>query len=118
MYYFIQKILGDETADTIDVYEALDMFLPGLFAYRSVLAGGIPMTVPNLRNKEERETWRNDTVCTDPKTAGEMLVPTFSAGLPEIPQEVYERQAALWAEECSKTEGTYRQAALTQGSKE
>jgi hypothetical protein len=94
------------------------MFLPGLFAYRSILAGGIPMAVPNLRNKEEREIWRYDTTCTDVKVAGDMLVPTFSAGTPDIPQEVYDHQAQLWAEECAKTEGTYRTAALTQGSKQ
>ncbi len=117
MYYFIKQILGDADADTIDVYEALDMFLPGLFAYRSVLAGGIPMAIPNLRNKDERDAWRGDTACTDPAAAGDMLLPTFSKGTPEIPQEVYDRQAALWAEECQKAEGTYRQAALTQGSK-
>jgi predicted dehydrogenase len=117
MYYFIKRILGDETAETIDVYEALDMFLPGLFAYRSILAGGIPMAIPDLRDREERERWRGDTACTDPKAAGDMLVPTLSKGTPTIPQEVYDRQAALWAEECAKTEGTYRQAALTQGSK-
>ena len=117
MYYFIKKILGDEDADTIDVYEALDMFLPGLFAYRSVMAGGIPLELPNLRDKAERDKWRNDTTCTDPKAAGDMLLPTFSKGTPEIPQEVYDRMAQLWDEECGKTEGTYRSAALSQGSK-
>ena len=117
MYYFIKKILGDEDADTIDVYEALDMFLPGLFAYRSVMAGGIPMELPNLRDKTQRDKWRHDTTCTDPKAAGDMLLPTFSKGTPEIPQEVYDRMARLWNEECGKTEGTYRSAALSQGSK-
>ena len=117
MYYFIKKILGDEDADTIDVYEALDMFLPGLFAYRSVMAGGIPMELPNLRDQAERDKWRHDTTCTDPKAAGDMLLPTFSKGTPEIPQEVYDRMARLWNEECGKTEGTYRSAALSQGSK-
>ena len=117
MYYFIKKILGDADADTIDVYEALDMFLPGLFAYRSVMAGGIPMELPNLRDKAERDKWRNDTTCTDPKAAGDLLLPTFSKGTPEIPQEVYDRMARLWDEECGKTEGTYRTAALSQGSK-
>jgi predicted dehydrogenase len=117
MYYFIKKILGDEDADTIDVYEALDMFLPGLFAYRSVMAGGIPLELPNLRDKAERDKWRNDTTCTDPKAAGDMLLPTFSKGTPEIPQEVYDRMEKLWNEECGKTEGTYRSAALSQGSK-
>ncbi len=117
MYYFIKKILGDEDADTIDVYEALDMFLPGLFAYRSVMAGGIPLELPNLRDKAERDKWRHDTTCTDPKAAEDMLLPTFSKGTPEIPQEVYDRMAKLWNEECGQTEGTYRSAALSQGSK-
>ena len=117
MYYFIKKILGDADADTIDVYEALDMFLPGLFAYRSVMAGGIPMELPNLRDKSQRDKWRNDTTCTDPKAAGDLLLPTFSKGTPEIPREVYDRMARLWDEECGKTEGTYRTAALSQGSK-
>ena len=117
MYFFIQKILGDETADTIDVYEALDMFLPGMFAYRSILAGGVSVQIPNLRNKEDRDLWRNDTACTDPKAAGDMLWPTMSAGTPDIPMEVYDYMAQLWAEECAKTEGTYRTAALSQGSK-
>ncbi len=117
MYYFIKKILGDADADTIDVYEALDMFLPGLFAYRSVMAGGIPLEIPNLRDKAERDKWRSDTTCTDPKAAGDMLLPTFSGGTPEIPREVYDRMEQLWNEECGKTEGTYRTAALSQGSK-
>ena len=38
MYNFVEKIRGNENADIIDVYEALDMYLPGMFAYRSVLA--------------------------------------------------------------------------------
>ena len=117
MYHFCEKIKGNPEADTIDVYEALDMFLPGLFAYRSVMAGGIPMELPNLRDKSQRDKWRNDTTCTDPKAAGDMLLPTFSKGTPEIPQEVYDRMERLWNEECGKTEGTYRTAALNQGSK-
>ena len=117
MYHFINKILGEESADTIDVYEALDMFLPGLFAYRSILAGGVSVQIPNMRNKDERDVWRNDTACTDPKAAGDMLWPTMAAGTPDIPDEVYAYMAELWAKECEKTEGTYRTAALTQGSK-
>ncbi len=118
MYHFINKINGVEDADTIDVYEALDMFLPGLFAYRSVLAGGVSVEIPNLRDKSIRDAWRNDTACTDPKAAGDQLLPNFSKGTPEIEQSVYDRMKQLWDEECQKTEGTYRQAALTQGSKQ
>ncbi len=102
MYNFVTKILGDENADIIDVYEALDMFLPGMFAYRSVLNGGIPMDIPDLRDKSERENWRNDTACTDPKTAGDMLLPVFSKGNPEIDSGVYTAVAEKWAKEKSE----------------
>lgn len=90
MYNFVEKILGNPNADIIDVYEAMDMFLPGMFAYRSILNGGISMDIPNLREKKEREAWRNDTACTDPKVAGDMLLPTCVNGTPDIPNEVYE----------------------------
>lgn len=90
MYHFVEKIRGKEDADVIDVYEALDMFLPGMFAYRSVLQGGIPLEVPNLRDKAVREQYRNDTACTDPAVAGDMLIPSYSKGVPEIPEVVYQ----------------------------
>jgi len=96
MYNFVEKLLGNPEADTIDVYEALDMCLPGLFAYRSVLAGGIPMEIPDLRKKEEREKYRNDTACTDPVAAGDQLLPTFSGGTPDIPQDVYDKVRENW----------------------
>lgn len=102
MYNFAEKVLGDENADIIDVYEALDMFLPGMFAYRSILAGSVPMEIPNLRNKEEREKWRNDTACTDAKVAGDMLLPTQKDGTPEIDSAVYDRMKELWIEKLEK----------------
>ena len=99
MYNFIEKIRGNENADVIDVYEALDMFLPGLFAYRSILKGGIPVMIPNLRDRIQRDIWRNDVACTDPKVAGDQLLPCFSRGNPDIPDSVFQRQKALWEEE-------------------
>ncbi|MBR6789330.1 MAG: hypothetical protein IKM31_00525 [Oscillospiraceae bacterium] len=75
------------------------MFLPGMFAYRSILAGGIPMAIPNLRDKAEREKWRNDTACTDPKVAGDQLLPTSAKGTPEIEPDVYEKMKTLWEEQ-------------------
>ncbi len=116
MYHFIERILGNENADTIDVYEALDMFLPGMFAYRSILKGGIPMEIPNLRDKSVRDLWRNDTACTSPDVAGDMLLPTFSKGTPKIEKSVYENMAKAWDEECKKKDG-YRNVALNQSSK-
>lgn len=91
MWHFVSKILGEENAEIIDVYEALDMFLPSLLAYRSVLAGGVSMDVPNFRNPAEREKYRRDFACTDPKVAGNMLQPSYSKGNPDVPSEVYEK---------------------------
>lgn len=116
MYHFVEKIKGKPEADIIDVYEAMDMGLPGLFAYRSILAGGVSQEIPNLRDKKIRDIWRNDTSCTDPKKAGNMLLPTFSKGTPNIPPEVYDYMKKLWQEECEKKEGGYRQMVFNQSS--
>ena len=99
----INKILGDDTADTIDIYETMDMSLPGMFAYRSVLEGNTRMEIPNLRNKEERDKWRNDTMCTDPKVAGDMLIPSYSKGNPEIESAVYDGIRQRWLDKLKKT---------------
>ena len=96
MYNFVEKIKGNPDADTIDVYEALDMSLPGLFAFRSILDGNVPKEIPNLRDKNEREKWRNDTACSDPNIAGDMLQPTFSKGTPDIDDSVYEYIREKW----------------------
>ena len=116
MYYFVEKIKGEPDADIIDIYEALDMFLPGMFAYRSILDDNIPKEIPNLRDPAVRALWRNDTACTDPKAAGEMLLPTCSLGTPAIDQSVYDKVKALWDEECEKKEKSYREIALNQGN--
>ena len=118
MYHFTEKILGNPEADTIDVYEALEMFLPGMFAYRSILNGGIPMEIPNLRDKSIRDQWRNDTACTDPGVAGDMLLPTFSRGTPDIEDGVYEHMKNIWQLDCETGTGNYRSAAFHQGVRE
>ena len=110
----VEKIKGNPEADTIDVYEAMDMFLPGLFGYFSILDGGLPKEIPNLRNKEERDIWRNNTACTDPKVAGDMLLPTTVNGTPEIDDAVYEKMAQLWDEDC-KSENSRRSRIFTTG---
>ncbi|MBQ9355087.1 MAG: Gfo/Idh/MocA family oxidoreductase [Clostridia bacterium] len=96
IWHFVEKVKGNPDADIIDIYEAMDMFLPGMFAYRSVLNGNKEMKIPNLRDKAVREQYRNDTMCTDPNVAGDMLLPTLSTGTPEIPDDVYAAQKKIW----------------------
>lgn len=114
MYNFVQKILGDINADIIDVYEAMDMFLPGLFAYRSILNGGVPMPLPDLRDKATREQFRTDVACTDPKIAGEQLIPAYSKGNPDIPDSLYEYLKKKWQEDLHSETG-YTHEAFHQG---
>lgn len=102
MHNVVETVRGRENMDIIDVYEAMDMFLPGMFAYRSVLKGGIPLDVPDLRNPEEREKWRNDTECTVAEVAGDMLVPGYSKGNPDIPAETYAAIKKKFEEEWAK----------------
>ena len=96
MWHFIEKIKGNPKADIVDVYEAMDMFLPGMFAFRSILDGSKSKEIPNLRDKAVRELWRNDTACTDPEVAGDMLLPTSVNGTPDISDEVYDHVKNLY----------------------
>ena len=116
MYHFIEYLRGNKHADIIGVYEAMDMFLPGMFAFRSILNGSTPMDIPNLRDPAEREKWRNDVACTDPEVAGDQLLPTRKGGTPEIPDAVYDRQLQLWLQDKNSDSG-YHAMATTQGSK-
>ena len=117
MYNFVEKIRGNENADIIDVYEALDMGLLGLLAYRSVLNGGAPVEVPNFRDKAVREQYRNDTACTDPEVAGDQLIPAYSKGNPYIPPEVYANMKAKFEEEFKANTG-HVNAAFSQSAQE
>lgn len=100
-HFFIQKILGrpDGEKYSIDVYSAVDMGIVGILGYRSVLAGGMPMDIPDLRDPAERDKWRNDNKCTNPRIAqGEDLLPCAPEGSFEWPDSVYEEMHNLFQE--------------------
>lgn len=73
------------------------------------------MEIPNLRDKAVRELWKNDTACTDPKVAGEFLLPTCKSGTPDIDDAVYEHVKKLYKIECEKKEGSYMSSVLNDG---
>lgn len=95
-------VRGDRTADTVNVYEAVDMWMCGFFGYLSVLSGGMPVEIPDLRDKKVRDQFRNDNRCTDPAVAGDQLLPSYSKGDPEIPDDVYEIRRKAWVEDQKK----------------
>ncbi|MGN1052383.1 MAG: hypothetical protein ACI4SH_03225, partial [Candidatus Scatosoma sp.] len=90
---FIGAINGDPIAKKymIDVYAALDMSIPGILAYRSILNGNAPISMPDFRDKAQREQYRNDRACTDLKVAGAQLLPSNSFYEVDTPQEVYDK---------------------------
>lgn len=59
LYYFARQILTGVKAP-FDIYNACDVTIPGILAYRSSLEGGQPYAVPDFRHKAEREKYRND----------------------------------------------------------
>ena len=96
LWNIFEHLLGNPTADIVDVYEAIDMWMIGFFGYLSVLSGGNTQQIPDLRRKECREVYRNDHRCTDPKVAGDQLQPSYSKGNPHIAPEIYEAIRQAW----------------------
>lgn len=97
MHFFLNAILGRGSQDyLIDVYQALDMTLPGTLGYRSILNGNMPVDIPDMRNKEIREAFRRDRWTVDPKMLAVLgeRIPSSSFGEVEIDEEIYERQAS------------------------
>lgn len=60
LYFFARQILTGEPAP-FDIYSAADVTIPGILALRSAVEDGKAFTVPDFRDKAQREPWRNDT---------------------------------------------------------
>ena len=72
------------------------MSIPGILAYKSIVNGNVPVRVPNLRNKAERDEYRNDTFCTFVEAAGDQVVPSNIHIKEPIPDSVYEEVKRRW----------------------
>ena len=114
-YNFVEAALGRE-ADYIDIYSAIDMCLCGIFAYRSILKGGIPMEIPNLRDKAEREKWRNDELSVFAPEGSPNKIPSNSQGITSMPDEVYAKQKELFEADL-KSDSGYSNMAFNQSRK-
>lgn len=75
------------------------------------------MDIPNLRNKSERNVYRNDTACTDVNIANNMLLPTCVSGTPNIDDSIYNAIKQKWIKNQRSDDG-YRTRAFNQNSKE
>ena len=113
---FVEKIKGNPAADTIDIYMALDMCMCGMFAYRSILAGNIPMEIPNFRDKAVREQYRNDRKSVFADKNSPDHIPSNNQGITEFPDAIYERQKELFEEDLKSQTG-YSNMAFNQSRK-
>lgn len=95
-HYFLEAILDRPgKANAIDVYQALDMTYPGMLGFRSIWQGNQPIDVPDLKKQEERDKYREDTWCADPKMAGPSQPDASCVSEKvEIPDDFYKRQQA------------------------
>ena len=100
LYNAIEHLNGNPDAEIVDVYEAVDMWMCGQFAYFSVLNGGGVQRIPNLREAAERDAWRNDRRCTV-GVEGDDLLPSYSKGNPEVDASVYAGWKKKWDEKCA-----------------
>jgi len=96
---FLDAALGRESQlEHVDVYKAVDMSMPGLLGYRSILQGNAPQVIPDLRLKANRDKFRSDSWSLDPAKAapGQPKLPSSSFGEVEIPDSVYAAQRKAW----------------------
>ncbi len=102
-HFFIQKILGKPDGEwAIDVYQAVDMGICGIFAFRSILSGNLPMRIPDFRQKEERDKYRNDHDCTNPAVAGDDLLPCSAYPEKPLTEEQAQANRRKWLEKQGK----------------
>ena len=107
-HIFIEKLLGRPDGEwSIDVYSACNMGMVGLLAYRSILAGNIPMDIPDFRILAERDKYRYDNICTSPELAGDKVQPYTSHGEVVFPDSVYEDLRKQWLGEKSGISDLY-----------
>ena len=59
LYFFAREVLFGEKAPW-DIYGAADLTMAGICACRSMELGGIPVDIPDFRNKEDRDKYRDD----------------------------------------------------------
>jgi len=98
MYNFMKYLRYDEKP-YFDVYNSVMLSSTAIMAYRSALAEGMPFDIPDFRNKEIRDQYRNDTFVPFPDyVTGEGKTLPSNAH-----QFIFEKDLA--EREATKTEG-------------
>ena len=93
MRNFIRAIRG-EAEDGIGLFEALDMHFVGHFAHISSINGGIPVEIPDFRDRSVREKYRGDTASVFRSDNDFAENPVSRYPTPAYPDSLYEAQRA------------------------
>jgi len=78
----------------LDVYRGLDMTLCGILGWKSALAGGAPMEVPDFRKESVRKKHETDEFSPDPTRKGH--VPCSILGDIKIPKKALAFSRGIW----------------------
>ena len=93
MRNFIRAIRG-QAEDGIGLFEALDMHFVGYFAHISSINGGIPVEIPDFRDRSVREKYRGDTASVFRSDNDFAENPVSRYPTPAYPDSLYEAQRA------------------------
>ncbi len=83
----------------LDVYRGLDMSLCGIQAWRSALAGGTPVEVPDFRDEQVRRRYEHDDWSPDPRRARPDQPPCSVLGHLRPNDEARALARKVWAEQ-------------------
>ena len=84
LHEFVKAIHTGEKPD-IDVYQACDMTLVGTLGWRSALANGVAVDIPNLRGEAVRKKWAGDRYSCRPSTPKKWRLPNHVGGDTVLP---------------------------------
>ena len=74
------------------------------------------MDIPNLRDKAEREKWRNDVKSVFAPEGSPDHIPSNNQGITEMPDEIYAKQKELFEADL-KSDSGYSNMAFNQSRK-
>ncbi|HQE81570.1 MAG TPA: Gfo/Idh/MocA family oxidoreductase [Candidatus Hydrogenedentes bacterium] len=97
--YEFAEAIRTGTQPYLDVYKAIDMSIAGILAYRSALAEGAPVSVPDFRNEEVRKQFEHDAWSPDPRRAGPGQPFPSILGRIEPSEEAVRFSRQVWAEQ-------------------
>ena len=96
-YYFGQAIRSGKPP-FLDVYRGVTMSSVGILAWRSALADGQPIDMPNFRSERARKAYEDDRWSPWPKDAGPGQPPPSILGLPRPSRKALALARKVWRE--------------------